>query len=181
MSDKCTSLFFQFMNMFEHDQQNKSWSPFKAWLKWLEFEPASGLRRAISREAARKRRQVESDIFGDLSRLLPLQPSVRAHLDKPSVIRLTLSYIRTHALFRGSSSRHACSRRHTLSATECNEIHLLKYSLYKFEVILLEYFYFLLFVYSHYMVENIVLLLHYSYLSSVTSYFADFRRHRDPK
>uniref|UniRef100_A0A3B3WZD1 Endothelial PAS domain protein 1b n=1 Tax=Poecilia mexicana TaxID=48701 RepID=A0A3B3WZD1_9TELE len=53
---------------------------------------------AISREAARRRRRVESDVFGDLSRLLPLQPSVRAHLDKPSVIRLTLSYIRMQGL-----------------------------------------------------------------------------------
>lgn len=59
-------------------------------------------RRAISREAARKRRRVESDVFGDLCRLLPLQPSVRAHLDKPSVIRLTLSYIRMHTLLKGS-------------------------------------------------------------------------------
>uniref|UniRef100_A0A3Q4BFC2 Endothelial PAS domain protein 1b n=1 Tax=Mola mola TaxID=94237 RepID=A0A3Q4BFC2_MOLML len=58
-------------------------------------------RRAISREAARKRRRVESDMFGDLSRLLPLPPSVRVHLDKPSIIRLTLSYIRAHALFKG--------------------------------------------------------------------------------
>uniref|UniRef100_A0A3B5B3E6 Endothelial PAS domain protein 1b n=1 Tax=Stegastes partitus TaxID=144197 RepID=A0A3B5B3E6_9TELE len=49
--------------------------------------------KATSREAARKRRRVESDVFGDLSRLLPLQPSIRTHLDKPSVIRLTLSYI----------------------------------------------------------------------------------------
>ncbi|XP_051273792.1 endothelial PAS domain-containing protein 1 [Dicentrarchus labrax] len=57
-------------------------------------------RRAISREAARRRRRVESDVFGDLSRLLPLQPTVRAHLDKPSVIRLTLSYIRTQALLK---------------------------------------------------------------------------------
>uniref|UniRef100_A0A3B3YGN4 Endothelial PAS domain protein 1b n=1 Tax=Poecilia mexicana TaxID=48701 RepID=A0A3B3YGN4_9TELE len=55
---------------------------------------------AISREAARRRRRVESDVFGDLSRLLPLQPSVRAHLDKPSVIRLTLSYIRMQALLK---------------------------------------------------------------------------------
>uniref|UniRef100_A0A3Q3WYY4 Endothelial PAS domain protein 1b n=1 Tax=Mola mola TaxID=94237 RepID=A0A3Q3WYY4_MOLML len=53
--------------------------------------------KAISREAARKRRRVESDMFGDLSRLLPLPPSVRVHLDKPSIIRLTLSYIRAHA------------------------------------------------------------------------------------
>ncbi|CAN9509041.1 unnamed protein product [Ophioblennius macclurei] len=53
-------------------------------------------RRAISREAARRRRKVESDKFEELSGLLPLQPSVRAHLDKPSIIRLTLSYMRIH-------------------------------------------------------------------------------------
>lgn len=60
--------------------------------------------RVISREAARRRRRVESDVFGDLSRLLPLQPSIRAHLDKPSVIRLTLSYIRMQALLKGEQS-----------------------------------------------------------------------------
>ncbi|XP_049916098.1 endothelial PAS domain-containing protein 1-like [Epinephelus moara] len=60
-------------------------------------------RRAISREAARRRRRVESEVFGDLSGLLPLQPSVRAHLDKPSVIRLTLSYIRMHTLLKGKT------------------------------------------------------------------------------
>lgn len=59
------------------------------------------LRRATSREAARKRRRVESDMFGDLSRLLPLHLSIRQRLDKPTVIRLTLSYIRTHALLKG--------------------------------------------------------------------------------
>ncbi|KAK2820565.1 hypothetical protein Q5P01_023524 [Channa striata] len=59
-------------------------------------------RRAISREAARRRRRVESDVFGDLSRLLPLQPSVRAHVDKPSIIRLTLSYIRMQTLLQGN-------------------------------------------------------------------------------
>uniref|UniRef100_A0A3Q0R4B3 Endothelial PAS domain protein 1b n=1 Tax=Amphilophus citrinellus TaxID=61819 RepID=A0A3Q0R4B3_AMPCI len=56
------------------------------------------------REAARRRRRVESDVFGDLSGLLPLQPSVRAHLDKPSVIRLTLSYIRMHTLLKGNGT-----------------------------------------------------------------------------
>lgn len=59
-------------------------------------------RRATSREAARKRRRVESDMFADLSRLLPLHPSIREGLDKPSVIRLTLSYIRAHMLLKGS-------------------------------------------------------------------------------
>uniref|UniRef100_A0A3Q3NL45 Endothelial PAS domain protein 1 n=1 Tax=Labrus bergylta TaxID=56723 RepID=A0A3Q3NL45_9LABR len=62
-------------------------------------------KRAISREAARKRRRVESDVFGELCRLLPLQPSVRAHLDKPSVIRLTLSYIRIHTLLKVKRGR----------------------------------------------------------------------------
>lgn len=63
----------------------------------------AALRRASSREAARKRRRVEADMFADLSLLLPLQPSLRETLDKPSVIRLTLSYLRTHALFSGTS------------------------------------------------------------------------------
>nr|XP_061787627.1 endothelial PAS domain-containing protein 1-like isoform X3 [Nerophis lumbriciformis] len=59
-------------------------------------------RRAVSREAARRRRRVESDMFGDLSRLLPLPTSVRPHLDKPSVIRLAVSYIRLKALVTGN-------------------------------------------------------------------------------
>ncbi|XP_077407277.1 hypoxia-inducible factor 1-alpha isoform X2 [Vanacampus margaritifer] len=57
-------------------------------------------RRAISREAARKRRRVEADVFADLCRLLPLRASVRDHLDKPSVIRLALCYIRLKALLQ---------------------------------------------------------------------------------
>uniref|UniRef100_A0A3Q2QCR0 Endothelial PAS domain protein 1 n=1 Tax=Fundulus heteroclitus TaxID=8078 RepID=A0A3Q2QCR0_FUNHE len=63
----------------------------------------SGRRRR--RKAARRRRRVESDVFGDLSRLLPLQASVRAHLDKPSIIRLTLSFIRMQALLRAGEGR----------------------------------------------------------------------------
>ncbi|XP_075999709.1 endothelial PAS domain-containing protein 1 [Genypterus blacodes] len=71
-------------------------------------------RRAVSREAARRRRRVESEVFGDLSRLLPLHPSVQTHLDKPSVIRLTLSYIRIHTLLKGNVSSEA---RHTVKYT----------------------------------------------------------------
>lgn len=51
---------------------------------------------------------MESEVFEDLSHLLPLQPSVRAHLDKPSVIRLTLSYIRMHALLKGKKTKAEC-------------------------------------------------------------------------
>ncbi|XP_057681585.1 endothelial PAS domain-containing protein 1-like [Corythoichthys intestinalis] len=61
-------------------------------------------RRALYREAARKRRRVESDTFADLSSLLPLRASVRAHLDKPSVIRLAICYMRLQALLRGKTN-----------------------------------------------------------------------------
>uniref|UniRef100_A0A3Q1E9T2 BHLH domain-containing protein n=1 Tax=Acanthochromis polyacanthus TaxID=80966 RepID=A0A3Q1E9T2_9TELE len=69
------------------------------------IETSGGRDDTTSREAARKRRRVESDVFGDLSRLLPLQSSIRSHLDKPSVIRLTLSYIRLHSLLKGSNRK----------------------------------------------------------------------------
>ncbi|XP_075889610.1 endothelial PAS domain-containing protein 1 [Nelusetta ayraudi] len=75
-------------------------------------------RRAISREAARRRRRVESDVFGDLSRLLPLQPSVRAHLDKPSIIRLTLSYMRTRSLFRDCEASRAPAYERAVAGVE---------------------------------------------------------------
>ncbi|XP_034715362.1 endothelial PAS domain-containing protein 1 [Etheostoma cragini] len=64
-------------------------------------------KRVISRDAARRRRRVESEVFADLSRLLPLQQSVQDHLDKPSVIRLTLSYIRMHTLLKGKTGTKA--------------------------------------------------------------------------
>lgn len=63
--------------------------------------------RAISREAARKRRRVESEVFADLCRLLPLRASVRDHLDKPSVIRLALCYIRLKALLQGDAPQYS--------------------------------------------------------------------------
>ncbi|XP_051795244.1 endothelial PAS domain-containing protein 1 [Acanthochromis polyacanthus] len=76
-------------------------------------------RRATSREAARKRRRVESDVFGDLSRLLPLQSSIRSHLDKPSVIRLTLSYIRLHSLLKeNAETRHNVNHRQIVEGGE---------------------------------------------------------------
>lgn len=87
---------------------------------WAETNPRPPhLRRATSREAARKRRRVESDIFGDMSRLLPLQPSIRQRLDKPSIIRLTLSYIRMHALLKGSVLVGQRRKRRTEALLDC--------------------------------------------------------------
>ncbi|KAM6898844.1 endothelial PAS domain-containing protein 1 isoform 2-T2 [Lycodopsis pacificus] len=78
-----------------------------------------------SREAARRRRRVESEVFEDLSRLLPLQPSVRAHLDKPSVIRLTLSYIRMHTLLKAVSGEPGTKAKasHILTCGQVMERH----------------------------------------------------------
>ncbi|XP_067101209.1 endothelial PAS domain-containing protein 1 [Osmerus mordax] len=59
-------------------------------------------RRALSKEAARVRRRAESEVFCDLKRLLPLPATVCTPLDKPSIIRLTISYLRTHTLLTGS-------------------------------------------------------------------------------
>ncbi|XP_003976937.2 endothelial PAS domain-containing protein 1 [Takifugu rubripes] len=75
-------------------------------------------RRKLSREAARKRRRLESDTFADLCRLLPLPPSVTRTLDKPSVIRLTLSYMRTHALFKDETDGGQSHRRRPGAAEE---------------------------------------------------------------
>ncbi|XP_061105819.1 hypoxia inducible factor 1 subunit alpha, like 2 isoform X2 [Conger conger] len=55
-------------------------------------------RKARSRAAAQSRREQEGGLFGELLRRLPLPPTVLAHLDKASVIRLTLSYLRLRAL-----------------------------------------------------------------------------------
>lgn len=87
---------------------NRKFKRFFGFCSVLAFLP-SDLRRAAGREAARKRRRLESDMFGDLCRLLPLHPSVRQSLDKPSVIRLSLSFIRAHALLKGSVHVHACT------------------------------------------------------------------------
>ncbi|CAL8303242.1 unnamed protein product [Lota lota] len=58
-------------------------------------------RRAISCEAARSRRKKEADVFTDLAHLLPLSPDLVAHLDKPSILRLTISYMHTSTLLTG--------------------------------------------------------------------------------
>ncbi|KAI4887865.1 hypothetical protein NFI96_015081, partial [Prochilodus magdalenae] len=55
-------------------------------------------RKARSRVAARSRREKESQLFREIAALLPLTPNVEAQLDKASVIRLTIAYLRLRAL-----------------------------------------------------------------------------------
>ncbi|KAG9338201.1 hypothetical protein JZ751_026953 [Albula glossodonta] len=54
-------------------------------------------RRARSRAAARSRREQESSLFAQLAEWLPFPAGGATHLDKASIIRLTLSYLRLRA------------------------------------------------------------------------------------
>uniref|UniRef100_W5JXH2 Endothelial PAS domain protein 1 n=1 Tax=Astyanax mexicanus TaxID=7994 RepID=W5JXH2_ASTMX len=55
-------------------------------------------RKEKSRDAARCRRSKETEVFYELAHQLPLPHSVRSHLDKASIMRLTISFLRTRKL-----------------------------------------------------------------------------------
>ena len=62
----------------------------------IDFRSNNDDRKAKSRVAAKHRRSAENKEFTDLSKLLPLQQQIAAQLDKASIIRLTISYLRLH-------------------------------------------------------------------------------------
>jgi len=60
-------------------------------------------RKEKSREAARCRRSKESEIFSDLADLLPVSPSLSVQqLDKASIMRLTIAYLKARNLLQAS-------------------------------------------------------------------------------
>ncbi|XP_016124252.1 endothelial PAS domain-containing protein 1-like isoform X3 [Sinocyclocheilus grahami] len=56
-------------------------------------------RKEKSRDAARCRRSKETEVFYELAHQLPLPHSISAHLDKASIMRLAISFLRTRKLF----------------------------------------------------------------------------------
>jgi len=52
------------------------------------------LRKEKSRDAARSRRGKENYEFYELAKLLPLPAAITSQLDKASIIRLTISYLK---------------------------------------------------------------------------------------
>lgn len=52
-----------------------------------------------SKEAARSRRNRENDEFKYLAGLLPLQTEITKQLDKASIIRLTISYLKLRKFY----------------------------------------------------------------------------------
>lgn len=59
---------------------------------------SSERRKEKSRDAARSRRGKESEVFYELARELPFPHSITSNLDKASVMRLALSYLRLRKL-----------------------------------------------------------------------------------
>lgn len=64
---------------------------------------SSERRKEKSRDAARCRRSKETEVFYDLAHQLPLPHSVSAHLDKASIMRLAISFLRTRKLLDTST------------------------------------------------------------------------------
>ena len=52
------------------------------------------MRKEKSRDAARSRRGKENYEFYELAKMLPLPPAITSQLDKASIIRLTISFLR---------------------------------------------------------------------------------------
>ncbi|KAK5854374.1 hypothetical protein PBY51_015448 [Eleginops maclovinus] len=73
---------------------------------------SSERRKEKSRDAARCRRSKETEVFYELAHQLPLPHSVSSHLDKASIMRLAISFLRTHKVLNtgGSSSSSSSSR-----------------------------------------------------------------------
>ena len=67
------------------------------------------LRKEKSRDAARWRRGKENAEFYELARLLPLPSAITGQLDKASVIRLTVSYLKLKQFCNGDRFQNHCS------------------------------------------------------------------------
>lgn len=83
---------------------NRRNQPF-GWLEWLVFmielcvcvcvcHSILEMRKEKSRDAARSRRGKENYEFYELAKMLPLPPAITSQLDKASIIRLTISFLR---------------------------------------------------------------------------------------
>lgn len=72
---------------------------------------SSERRKEKSRDAARCRRSKETEVFYDLAHQLPLPHSISSHLDKASIMRLAISFLRTHKLL--ATGTHTVPHTHT--------------------------------------------------------------------
>ncbi|MCI4389431.1 hypothetical protein PGIGA_G00097780 [Pangasianodon gigas] len=66
---------------------------------------SSERRKEKSRDAARCRRGKESEVFYELAHQLPLPHNVTSHLDKASIMRLAISYLRMRKLLKSDEAK----------------------------------------------------------------------------
>ncbi|XP_061454029.1 hypoxia-inducible factor 3-alpha isoform X2 [Rhineura floridana] len=69
------------------------------------YRSTTEIRKEKSRDAARCRRSKETEVFYQLAHTLPFARGVSAHLDKASIMRLTISYLRMHKLLNSGEWR----------------------------------------------------------------------------
>uniref|UniRef100_A0A8D0CSF5 BHLH domain-containing protein n=1 Tax=Sander lucioperca TaxID=283035 RepID=A0A8D0CSF5_SANLU len=77
------------------------------------------LRKEKSRDAARSRRGKENFEFYELAKMLPLPGAITSQLDKASIIRLTISYLKMRD-FGGDVCKLFCDALSTLYSDICN-------------------------------------------------------------
>uniref|UniRef100_A0A671MKH5 Endothelial PAS domain-containing protein 1-like n=1 Tax=Sinocyclocheilus anshuiensis TaxID=1608454 RepID=A0A671MKH5_9TELE len=87
---------------------------------WMKDRKSGQRRKEKSRDAARCRRSKETEVFYEVARQLPLPHSISSHLDKASIMRLAISYLRTRKLLTS-----ACA-----TATETTDVDRLMDSWY---------------------------------------------------
>lgn len=63
-------------------------------MDYIYFNSILELRKEKSRDAARSRRGKENYEFYELAKMLPLPAAITSQLDKASIIRLTISYLK---------------------------------------------------------------------------------------
>ncbi|XP_025029725.1 hypoxia-inducible factor 3-alpha isoform X3 [Python bivittatus] len=75
-------------------------------MSWSKYQRSTTeIRKEKSRDAARCRRSKETEVFYQLAHTLPFARGVSAHLDKASIMRLTISYLRMHKLLNSGEWR----------------------------------------------------------------------------
>ncbi|KAJ7984969.1 hypothetical protein DPEC_G00360250 [Dallia pectoralis] len=80
---------------------------FRQSLYYIALWNSSERRKEKSRDAARCRRSKETEVFYELSHQLPLPHSISSHLDKASIMRLAISFLRTRKVVGSGSCNSA--------------------------------------------------------------------------
>lgn len=99
----CIFIIYDTTSMYIHRKYAR-FIVYVVWLailsKWsfLSFYRNNEKRKEKSRDAARCRRSKETEIFTDISQALPLSQQQIAQLDKASIMRLAISYLRVREM-----------------------------------------------------------------------------------